>query len=107
MSRSANNGWRRERRDWTVKTSLAETLVEEECEAMPIIINEMDTVFPVEPPAEGDLAGRIIALERHVQVLEATVRDLDRYCQNLEAACRAALAESPGRAPFPSISRHG
>jgi len=73
---------------------------------MPIIINEMDASFPDEAPAEGALAGRVAELERHVRVLESTLRDLDRYCQNLEAACREAFAETPGRRPFPNIVRN-
>jgi hypothetical protein len=106
VSRSVTESWETNGSDRIVETSLVEPPVVEEREIMPIIINEMDTGFPVEPPAEGDLASRIVELEKHVRVLESTVRELDRYCQNLAAACSAAFAETPGRAPFPSITRH-
>jgi hypothetical protein len=72
---------------------------------MPIIMHEFDMPFPDEPPAEGELADRIAMLERHVEALEGTVRDLARYCQQLEHACRESLADRPGRAPFPPLAR--
>jgi hypothetical protein len=72
---------------------------------MPIIINELDSQFPDEPLSEAALIGRVAELQRHVETLEASVRDLAQYCQNLEVACREAFAQMPGRTPFPPVPR--
>jgi hypothetical protein len=69
---------------------------------MPININDLDIV-PSENDPHADLEQQLNHLQRQVQALIASHRELVSYCQSLEEACRSSFAECPGVSPFPKL----